>query len=64
MSMDRCTAVMSEEDIRRDYYPIWYERMCAKFGKETVDNRDSVREFLEDWCTIHCAWESTNDENG
>jgi len=31
-------AVMSEEDIRRDYYPIWYERMCAKFGKETVDN--------------------------
>jgi hypothetical protein len=56
-------AVMSEEDIRRDYYPIWYERMCAKFGKDKVDNIYSFQECLEDWCTVHWAWESTDDEN-
>jgi hypothetical protein len=25
--------VLSEEDIRKEYYPYWYEKMCAKFGK-------------------------------
>lgn len=46
---------LSEEDIRKYYYPHWYEKMCAKFGKEHVDKNYSFEECLDDWCVIHWA---------
>lgn len=48
--------VVSEEDIRRDYYPIWYENMCRKYGKEHVDEVYSFEECLEDWTAVHWAF--------
>ena len=44
-SVDPYVETVSEEDIRRNYYPYWYSRMCEKFGKEHVDSTYS----FEDW---------------
>lgn len=50
---------MSENDIRRDYYPYWYERMCKKFGKREVDDNYCFEDCLTDWVVVNWAWEST-----
>ena len=52
---------ISEEDIRDDYYPRWYERMCKKFGKENVDATYTFEDCLVDWVTVNWAWESTDE---
>jgi len=50
---------MIEDDIRRNYYPYWYDRMCKKFGKEEVDDKYSFEDCLTDWLVVNWAWEST-----
>ena len=50
---------MCEERIRAEYYPWWYGKMCEKFGKEHVDQNYSFEDCLQDWITVHWAWEST-----
>ena len=55
-----CVVTVSEDDIRKEFYPSWYERMCQKYGKEEVDKNWSFEECLEDWVTTYCAW-SAND---
>ena len=52
----------SEDEIIAQYWNYWYGRMCAKFGKEHVDTNYSRRECIEDWCIVHWAWESKNEE--
>ncbi len=47
---------LSEEEIRKEYWPYWYGKMCEKFGKETVDQNYSFEECLDDWCVVHWAW--------
>jgi len=47
---------MSEDDIREQYWPYWYGRMCEKFG-EVVDGLYSFEDCLDDWIEIHQAWE-------
>ena len=48
---------VSEDDVRRDYYPYWYERMCKKFGKDQVDSQYSFEDCLDDWIVVNWAWE-------
>ena len=36
---DNVVVTISEEQIKEQYYPYWYERMCKKFGKEVVDEK-------------------------
>lgn len=48
---------ISEEDIRRDYYPYWYAKMCEKFGKEYVDKNYDFESCLADWLIVNGAWE-------
>lgn len=55
--------VMSEDDIRNEYFPWWYEKMCEKHGKEHVDQTYSFRECLEDWIIMHYATEIEEGEN-
>lgn len=50
---------VSEEDIRREYYPWWYDQMCKKFGKEKVDELYSFEDCLTDFVVVHWAWEVT-----
>lgn len=47
---------MSEEDVRKEYYPYWYDKMCEKFGKEHVDTNYCFEDCLEDWRIVHWAW--------
>lgn len=47
---------MSEEDVRKEYYPYWYGKMCEKFGKEHVDTNYCFEDCLEDWRIVHWAW--------
>ena len=47
---------VSEDDIRKEYYPWWYEKMCKKYGKEEVDKNWSFEDCLEDWITTNYAW--------
>lgn len=48
---------MSEEEIRKEYYPYWYSKMCTKYVKSYVDEHYSFEDCLEDWITVHWAWE-------
>lgn len=56
--VDDYVETVSEEDIRKDYYPYWYEKMCQKFGKEHVDCTYTYEDCLVDWITVNWAWES------
>ena len=47
----------SEEEIRKEYYPLWYEKMRKKFGKEVVDRDYSFEDCLDDWIVVNWAWE-------
>lgn len=52
---------LSEEEILKEYWNYWYERMCNKFGKEIVDSKYSSADCIDDWVILHWAWESTNE---
>ena len=54
---DDVVETMSEDDIRKEYYPYWYGKMCEKFGKEHVDANYCFEDCLVDWIVIHWAWE-------
>lgn len=54
---DDDVVTLSEEDIRKTYYPYWYGKMCEKFGKEHVDKTYSFEDCLCDWIVVNWAWE-------
>lgn len=47
----------SEDEIRRMYYPYWYEQMCKKYEQAYVDENYSFEDCLDDWIATNCAWE-------
>lgn len=49
---------MSEQDIWKEYYPYWYEKMCDMYEQAYVDENYSFEDCLEDWIIVHWAWES------
>ena len=53
--------VLSEEDIRKEYWPYWYGRMCDKYEQAYVDQNYTFEDCLMDWCIVHWAVEVTND---
>jgi len=55
---ENVVVTMSEDEIREEYYPYWYEKMCNKFGKEYVDKNYSFEDCLDDWRVVNWAWES------
>lgn len=48
----------SEDDIRKEYWPYWYGKMCNKFGKENVDGKYTFEDCLDDWIVVNWAWET------
>lgn len=48
---------ISEDEIRKEYYPYWQGKMYAKFGKEHVDSNYCFEDCVEDFKIIHWAWE-------
>ena len=55
--VDDFVETKSEEDIRKEYYLYWYNKMCKKYSKEVVDADYSFENCLEDWVTVNWAWE-------
>jgi len=55
---ENVVVTMSEDEIRKEYYPWWYEKMCKKFGKQKVDETYSFEDCLDDWIVVNWAWES------
>ena len=51
------TVTMTEQDIREQYYPYWYERMCETFGKEAVDRDYTFEDCLDHWVMVTWAKE-------
>ena len=49
---------VSEEDIRRDYYPYWRAQMVKKFGEDIFAQQYSFEDCLDDWRVVNWAWES------
>lgn len=54
---DNVVVTVSEYDIRRDYYPYWYDRMCKKFGEDVVRHNYCFEDCLDDWIVVNWAWE-------
>lgn len=48
---------MSEDEIRKEYWPQWYQKMCEKFGQAHVDEQYCFEDCLQDWITVNWAWE-------
>jgi hypothetical protein len=48
---------LSEEDVRKQYWPYWYGRMCERFGKDVVDEKYAFEDCLDDWIVVNWAWE-------
>jgi hypothetical protein len=46
---------VSDEDIRRDYYPWWKEQM-KRSGRNPDDY--TFYDCLDDWMVVNWAWES------
>lgn len=50
---DSKVVVLSEEEILRDYWPYWSEKMKSK-GFTDLTKEDC----LDDWIVVNWAWES------
>jgi len=50
--------VMSEEDIRKEYFPWWEKKMIDKYGEEHYNEHYSFLDCVDDWITTNYAWES------
>lgn len=56
--IDNITLTLSEEEIRKVYWPHWYNAMCNKYEQSYVDEIYSFEDCLDDWCIIYGAWRS------
>lgn len=52
---------ITEDSIIKHYWPYWYTRMCAKYGKQHVDENYTAEHCIEDWVTVNWAREITNE---
>ncbi len=50
---------LSEEELRKEHYPIWLAKLTEKFGSEYVDCNLAFEDFLFEWIHISKATEST-----
>ena len=50
---DNESIVLSEEQIINSYYPIWSKKM-KELGKDDLISKEKC---IEDWCTVHWAYE-------
>lgn len=53
--------IWSEEEVRKYYWPYWYEQMCNKYEQSYVDENYCFEDCLADWIIVNYAWASDND---
>lgn len=49
--------VVSESNIRKDFYPEWQEKMIKKYGEEKAKDF-GFSDCVNDFCCIHGAWKA------
>ena len=49
----------TEDDIINEYWDFWYTDMVKKFGKE--HELITEQNCIDDWVTIHWAWEKKDE---
>jgi hypothetical protein len=54
---DQEPTLITEQQIKSEFWPHWYERMCRKFGKSEVDAKFTFEDCLQDWIITNWAWE-------
>lgn len=50
----------TSQEILDEFYPIWYDRMLGKYGKEEMESRFywvCHYQCIQDWCVVNGAWE-------
>ena len=52
---------VSEDDIKRTYWPYWYGKMCEKYSSEYVDANFTFEDCRDDWIVVNWAWESKDE---
>jgi hypothetical protein len=50
---------LSEDDIIREYYPVWSSKMIDKYGEEEFNKNYSRQDCIDVWIMIHSAWQVT-----
>ena len=61
-TIDDHVVTLSEEEIIKEYYAYWQERMIHKFGKEHFKANYTEKDCIQDWIVVNWAWE-TNEAN-
>ena len=51
---------VSENYIRKTYYPYWYSKMVAKYGQPEVEEKYCFEDCIQDWLVVNWGWESDN----
>ena len=59
---DSFVVTLSEEEIIKEYWDYWQERMIAKFGKEHIETNFSEKDCIEDWVVVNWAWETNKKD--
>lgn len=57
-SGDPKQVTISEDEIRKTWYPYWYGKMCDKYEQAYVDEHYTFEDCLEDFCIVYRARES------
>jgi hypothetical protein len=57
-SVDPYVETLSEDEILKEHWAWWKERMILKYGKEHFEATFSEKDCVEDWAVVNWAWET------
>ena len=58
---DGYVRTLSEEEIIKEYYDYWQERMIHKFGNEHFEANYTDQDCIDDWIVVNWAWEANEN---
>jgi hypothetical protein len=56
-SVDPYVETLSEDEILKEHWDWWKERMILKYGEERFKANYSEKDCIEDWAVVNWAWE-------
>lgn len=48
---------VSEEELRKTWWPLWYQTMCEKYEQAYVDETYCFEDSVDDWLISHKGWD-------
>lgn len=55
----RSIETVSEDEIRKNYWSLWYTQMCDRYEQAYVDEHYCFEDCLDYWIATHRAWSVT-----